>query len=497
MDLAHAELTRILSHQNPHAWAIKDEGNTTISSADYTEHCHQQHTQQQQLHHDNTTVGQDHQYYFLDQAGNSSHGDTALHRLLALHAPPAAVHNFLYHAAHHRQLLAATASTIDIVDNQPQHDDDDNVSVSVYSHLTARPPSPFDPNDCGVTALHVAVHRNSWHVVKVVDCLLQACPVLASKAMVHSKTYPLHVVMGHNLTIQESVLQSLIKADPAVAAKQDSRGDTPLSLLWKNVLRFRWARAWEVTATVPVYTTGDMSWMTVISPDQFRDYALLMIAAVCGKQQQKTVTWLDVCRMNRCPPLLIRLLLEERKQLSHQNGCCDCQIHVQGSLVDADELGRLPLHLAAAADPVKLDFVPPEVASQLTTVVELVLQNYPPAAAVVDRTGRLPLHYLLSTTTATDTSVAPSTLLALVKAYPEALTVQDPESRLYPWQQLAACSNSSPAATTTSNDVNFNSASTETDLVYRLLHTCPDVVTYYRSQSANKSASTHSTLMVH
>jgi hypothetical protein len=104
---------------------------------------------------------------------------------------------------------------------------------------------------------------------------------------------------------------------------------------------------------------------------------------------------------------------------------------------------------------------------------------------------------LLSTTTATDTSVAPSTLLALVKAYPEALTVQDPESRLYPWQQLAACSNSSPAATTTSNDVNSNPASTETDLVYRLLHTCPDVVTYYRSQSANKSASTHSTLMVH
>lgn len=141
--------------------------------------------------------------------------------------------------------------------------------------------------------------------------------------------------------------------------------------------------------------------------------------------------------MNRCPPLLIRLLLEQRKQLSHQTGCCDCRIHVKGSLADADDVGRLPLHLAAAADPVKTYFCPPEVASQLTTVVELAEQTYPPAAAVVDRTGRLPLHYLLSKTA---TGVAPATLLALVKVYPHALTVQDPVTGLYPAQKLAACS---------------------------------------------------------
>jgi hypothetical protein len=171
----------------------------------------------------------------------------------------------------------------------------------------------------------------------------------------------------------------------------------------------------------------------------------------------------------------------------------------QGSLADADEVGRLPLHLAAAADPVKVDLVPPEAASQLTTVVKLVLYSFPPAAAVVDHTGRLPLHYFLSTTTAT--GVAPSALLALVRAYPEALTVQDPVSRLYPVQQLAACCtiinssrNSSPTATTT-NDVHSNSSFKEMDLIYRLLRTCPDAVTYYRSQSANTS--TRGTVMVH
>jgi hypothetical protein len=239
MDLAHAELIRILAPQNLHAWAVRDEGNTSSSE-----------------HHANKIADKDHRYYFLDQAGNSSHGDTALHRLLALHTtPPAAVHNFLHHAAQHRQMLARTVTT---TDTQPQHeneddeDDDGKVSSSIYSHLTARPPSPCDPNNYGVTALHVAVHRNSWHVVKVVDCLLQACPALASMPMMPSQTYPLHVVMGHNLTIQESVLHSLLNADPAVAGQQDSRGDTPLSLLWKNVLRFRWARAWDVNGVVPV-----------------------------------------------------------------------------------------------------------------------------------------------------------------------------------------------------------------------------------------------------
>jgi hypothetical protein len=496
MDLAHAELTRILSPQNLHAWAVKDEAISSSSS--------------HLKHDDNKTVDQDaHRYYFLDQAGNSSHGDTALHRLLALHAtPPAAVHNFLQHAAQHRQLLATTTENTDN-DTEPQHDgddEDDDANASLYSHLTAIPSSPCNSNDHGVTALHVAVHRNSWHVVSIVDCLLQACPVLASMPMIHTNTYPLHVVMGHNLTIQESLLHSLIAADPTVAAKQDSRGDTPLSLLWKNVLRFRWARAWEVNGVVPLCQKGDLSsWMTVISPDQFRDYALTMIAAVCGKEEN--ITWLDVCRTNRCPPLLIRILLEQRKQLPHPTGGCDCQIHhVEGSLLDVDEVGRLPLHLAAAADPVQLDLVLPEVASQLTTVVELVLQNYPPAAAVVDCTGRLPLHYLLSATTATGNSVAPSALLALVKAYPEALTIQDPVSGLYPAQQLAVCSSdcsdSSPTTTSTSTststtkDMDANAAFTETNVVYSLLRTCPDVVTYYRSQSKNTSTSTDDAVMV-
>lgn len=277
MDLAHAELTRILALENTHAWAVTDEGNDTTVTDEGND--------TNQLT-DNKSVDQEeHRYYFLDQAGKSSrHGDTALHRLLALHAPPSAVHNYLHHAAQHRQQLLATVTssstcTTNYTDGdddndtqQSRYDNDSDVNISVavyadYSHVTVSPPMLCDGNDCGVTALHVAVHRNSWHVVEFVDCLLHAFPTLASTPMKESKTYPLHIVMGHNITIQESVFYSLIQADPAVAAKQDYRGDTPLSLLWKNNLRFRWARAWELFNTVPDYTTGDLSWITVISPE--------------------------------------------------------------------------------------------------------------------------------------------------------------------------------------------------------------------------------------
>jgi hypothetical protein len=196
--------------------------------------------------------------------------------------------------------------------------------------------------------------------------------------------------------------------------------------------------------------------------------------------------------MNRCPPLLIRLLLEQqRKQFELQS---------LGSLADSDDAGRLPLHLAAAADPVKLNFVLPEVASKLTTVVELVLQSYPPAATVVDLTGRLPLHYLLFSqcghhdSHGSQATVTPSTVLALVRAYPEALLVQDPVSGLYPVQQLACSSDISNNSSSHLEDDANNLSMTirETNLVYRLLRACPDVVNYHRNHQ-----STHDGVWVH
>lgn len=89
------------------------------------------------------------------------------------------------------------------------------------------------------------------------------------------RSYPLHILTGHNLTIQPTVLRALLQADPTVPRRADFRHDNPLSLLYKNVLRFRWARDWEAHGLVPSLAVencgGATSWMTVIAPRQFRD----------------------------------------------------------------------------------------------------------------------------------------------------------------------------------------------------------------------------------
>jgi len=392
MDVARSELNRLLHFINAHAWTLEDKYGM-----------------------------ENHRYYFLDQSGTSPEGDTALHRILALHAPPAAIDNFLQHQSCHIRVLKS------------------NDHHSVYDGLLQ--PSSMDAvNKAGANVLHVAVHRNSFHVNQVVQLLLSKCPELASMPM-KCGSYPLHILAGHTITIPAGVLQSLLQVDPHVARMEDCHGDTPLSLLWKNVLRFRWARYWEVYGRVPdMSKTRDLSWMTVIAPEQFRDYGIQLLQA----GRNGPLTWHHVCSTPRCPPLLIRLFLQQPQYL-------------KSNFMEPDENGLLPLHHAAAAEPVSLQFVPDEVANHLTSVLDLVLQAAPAAAQVMDHSGRLPLHYAL--TRKVDASILP-----LLCACPEALMVQDPLTGLYPAQQLAS---------QLENDKNV-------DIVYRMVRACPDVVNFHR-----------------
>jgi len=353
--------------------------------------------------------GDDHKYYFRDRRGRDGNGDSSFHRLMALHAPPAAIVNFLRHmAAHQRELILSDS-------------DDDSEGDTAYSDLPD-PLSLLSQDDRGCTPLHVAVHRNSWQVDVATRMILEKFPVLASVPM-HCGSYPLHVAMGHSMTIHPAVVDALVRADPSVCWREDCRGDTPLSLLWKNVLRFRWARQWEVDGIVPcrIESSGDLSWMTMIAPDQFRDYALRLVhpfADGCA------VTWHTVCGTPRCPPLLVRLLLEP-----DQSG------YVKGGLYDRDDRGRLPLHCAAGAASVTCDFLPDSVRRGAPTVLELLLDAAPSAASSPDASGSLPLHYALRRSS--DLPIE-SDLIALIQAYPDALRFPDPVTNLYPAQQLAS-----------------------------------------------------------
>lgn len=102
----------------------------------------------------------------------------------------------------------------------------------------------------GITALHVAVYRNSLHVDKIAKLLLNwdrsSNEFLASDAdakeislasiPMRCGCYPLHILTGQNLTINEKLLETLLCADSSIPFKDDVNGDNPISLLWKNTL---------------------------------------------------------------------------------------------------------------------------------------------------------------------------------------------------------------------------------------------------------------------
>ena len=102
----------------------------------------------------------------------------------------------------------------------------------------------------GITPLHVAVYRNSLHVDKIADLMLNwkrssneylsldedTKEVSLASIPMACGSYPLHILTGQNLTLKEELLKILLHADPRVPFIDDVNGDNPISLLWKNTL---------------------------------------------------------------------------------------------------------------------------------------------------------------------------------------------------------------------------------------------------------------------
>ena len=355
-------------------------------------------------------------YYFQDKLGINCHGDTPLHRLLAMHAPSCALQDFLYHLTTHTEQMAFEDS------------------MSMYQELPS--PTPIDlQNNKGVTPLHIAVYRNSWHVEGIVRLLLSSQdtttnkPGLASIPM-DGGSYPLHILCGQNLTIRTEVLSMLLQADPSIVKAEDRNGDNPLSLLWKNVLRFRWAVSLEQgKEDLLEYINDGVSWMTVIAPEQFIHYSLLMIQASRPNgalSSDGTITLHELCAMPRCPPLLLRLALSSKYKTLFGNRA--------GDVYMTDENGMLPIHHAARSVAANHRFVTPYLRKNgVKSIVEILLKAFPESATMKDNHGRLALHYALESGILHQKS-----LLALVRLYPEALRVQDPISGLFPFMIVAS-----------------------------------------------------------
>ena len=342
-------------------------------------------------------------YFRLDQLGVNESGDTALHRLVGLHACPDAVQLFL---------------------------DKIKETNSVSLRVDQR-------NNAGATALHVAVYKNSWFAGEIIKILIDQIKnersVKDSLASIPMKcgSYPLHILCGSNLTIEKRSLMTLLDAAPSIVMKEDVNGDNPLSLLWKNVMRFRWAASMHEGREDMIHIDEGLAWMTVITPGKYIEYSLLLVKAarksVGLDTMDREVTLHEICAMHRCPPLLLRLALSESQ-------FCKRITPIQGDVYTTDDDGMLPIHHAAMALAATTSFLPQYVeVNNALSVFELLLEAYPVSATMADNHGRLPLHYALESG-----YVQERALRSLLRANPDGLRVKDPFSGLYPFQLVAA-----------------------------------------------------------
>lgn len=343
--------------------------------------------------------------------------------------------------------------------------------------------SPLELKNCnGVTALHICIYRNSVHCLEIVKLLLRwndsfckskvidnspdETRSLASKTM-NCGTTPLHIFAGQNLTLNQEILEILLQADPSVVFSDDVNFDNPLSLLWKNTLRFRWMGSlMNGTIDHADLTENDESCMTVITPNQFIKYSLLMIRAAT---RISNLTIHDICKSPRCPPVLVQTLL--KYPILGQN------FNVMGNHASVDLNGKRLLHVACESNKnVSQKYLP----SSLNTVcsmslISILLKEDPNSVRFRCRNGRVPLHYGL------EASISENDIMLLVKLYPCSLRIRDPVTGLFPFMMVAANDNgllrrSGTYATKTNARHHTERKSNRNDLVYCLLRLCPDVI---------------------
>jgi Ankyrin repeat len=265
-----------------------------------------------------------------------------------------------------------------------------------------------DP-ESGITALHVALHRNSWCVTEIVRLLLEAAPELAGMPMTHGSVYPLHVACAHlggdgdgnrRDESKKDLLRILLQACPAkvVNAVTDC-GSTPLMMLLavKNHSKRH-----------PPQPTRNV--IALIEP------AMQLAQAALGWKESDPITWYSLCSIHHCPAELIELLLFLKKK----NETCSPATHrIHGSFHSPDPVtGDWPLHAAARHGD--------------DALVQLVLQQAPTVASRYNGQGRLPLHVAAAALNLQES------LVTLARAHPSGLSCLDPVTGLYPFMAAAS-----------------------------------------------------------
>jgi len=265
--------------------------------------------------------------------------------------------------------------------------------------ITAR----HQEGDSMETPLHAAVQmRPPIHVIRaLLDAFPDAVSVPARKG-----EYPLHIACRYNASPE--VLYELVKDQPGIARQETKWGSTPLVSLWRR--------------NVSVDEREDYS------SDFWQQVRVLLRAAAqsrkdeCGPKENDPHDKLYIVHAAvsmgslGCPIAVLDFCLTEYPE----------QVH------EADESGRLPLHLATGPTQwscrSKRRYKPRE-----QEVLERLLQRHPDATRVVDpHTSRLPLHSALA-----HRHEWVGGICHLVSCSPDVLLQPDPVSGLVPFMAAA------------------------------------------------------------
>lgn len=187
----------------------------------------------------------------------------------------------------------------------------------------------------------------------------------------------------------------------------------------------------EGASYIDYIKNDDCSWMAIITPYQYIQYSLKMAGAALPKSnmcahniRNGIATIHDLCRIPRCPPMLLRLLRSPEY---------NAFFGISGNAFTLDENGMLPIHHAVQNPPVTFRFVPPSLKLQCKkSIIEMLLEENPDSVRVADAQGRLPLHYALESG-----CVSERDLIALVRRYPESIRIKDPKNGLLPFMMVS------------------------------------------------------------
>lgn len=289
-------------------------------------------------------------------------------------------------------------------------------------------------------------------------------------------SYPIHVACASNIPIRDGLWRSLIERDPIVVLKEDINGDNPLSLFWKNVLRFSWARRTESGQRI-VCRDGNLSHLSLITPEGYWHHSMFLVRYAksvmhSAQLQQRLfspiVSLHDIVTVPRCPPLLVRLAMWN-------------PMWAGDAFTREATTGKLALHCAAAAKPFDNSYMPTHAGNLIPkSVIQILLEANPRAAFIKDNFGRIPLHYAFESGVASSADV-----VLLLNAYPGGMRVQDPITKLYPFMLLVTRVVNKNHVDSPRRFSNFFSEleqpwkTNQVDTAFIMLRRCPEVVSYH------------------